>query len=365
MARKPREYVRLPGRGYRRQSLFSVVRIASRLYLGPDHLLLVDSTGGCEEDYRRLYYRDIQTFQVRQTPRGKYWNIALGAFTLLLVGVAFLAVSPVWRAFWLAGAALFGMILFANALRGPTCVSHIRTAVQQEELPSLRRLRTARGVLVRLRSKIEEAQGIVDAQMLTAGAAGPVATVVAARRTWEASTRERSYGGVWHATLFTLLLVDAAHTGLHFAMQDVWLSLLGSLLWCGIGLSAVFALLRSRGGSLPLALRVVTWCTVGYGLVCLGISYVQQIVVSGEMQAEGGFASQFQLLQRTAEISPYESPWLMAALLFALAGSTMLGGLGSVLTVRYRRALRVPPPLAAASATGDESAAGPAGPPAG
>ncbi len=358
MAQTTNEYVRLPGKGFRRQSLFSVVRVTSRLYLGADHLLLADCSGGFEEDYRRLYYRDIQAVQVRRTSRGKHWNLFLGASILLTAGVSFLSSDAAWRGSWLAGAVFFLVVFLANVLRGPTCIAHIRTAVQVEELPSLRRLRAARRVLARLRPKIVEAQGTVDAGMLSGPAVGVAVADVGARRPKEGRARERSYRGEWHVALFTLLLVDAVHTGLHLVVQDLWLSLLGSLLWCGIVVSAVFALLRSQEASPPLALRVVTWAAVGYGFICLGISYVQQIVVSGQMQAEGGFAGQYQVLQRAAEMSPWDSPWLMAVELFVLAGSTLLGGAGALLTVRYARGRRVPPPLANL-ATADEAAAGP------
>lgn len=46
------------------------------LWAGPDHLLLVMSTG-VSETYRRFYYRDIRYIVAGKTGRGKGINIFL------------------------------------------------------------------------------------------------------------------------------------------------------------------------------------------------------------------------------------------------------------------------------------------------
>jgi hypothetical protein len=72
--------------------------------------------------------------------------------------------------------------LVANLLLGPTCVCHLKTAVQTEELPSLRRLRRARKVLARLRPLIVAAQGeltLGEIAARTGQASGPGAVFAA------------------------------------------------------------------------------------------------------------------------------------------------------------------------------------------
>ena len=49
--------------------------------------------------------------------------------------------------------------LVANLLLGPTCVCHIRTAVQIEKIPSLRRQKRTRRVLSQIRPLIDSVQG--------------------------------------------------------------------------------------------------------------------------------------------------------------------------------------------------------------
>src|SRR5262249_54585927 len=72
---KEKTYQSLPGRG--RRSGFVSFGIASgwcSLWLGPDHLLAVDSKN-YQEEYKRFYYRDIQAFIARRTKRVLAMNI--------------------------------------------------------------------------------------------------------------------------------------------------------------------------------------------------------------------------------------------------------------------------------------------------
>lgn len=157
MAENQLAYRRLPGRGFRRQGIVSVTARRSRLWLGEDHLLLVESQYFAEE-YRRFYFRDIQSIVLRKTETGKYFNLVWMSLAIpMLAGV--IASSGAWRIFWSILAIIFGGFLLLNTLYGPTCACQISTAVQSEELPSLKRLRRARKVMARLRPLIAEAQG--------------------------------------------------------------------------------------------------------------------------------------------------------------------------------------------------------------
>jgi hypothetical protein len=172
------QYRRLPGRGVRRQGIATAAR--TRLWLGNDHLLLVDSMWYAE-DYKRFYFRDIQAVIIRKTPTGKTVNIVLGALAVLPLAAALTLTMTsgigYWAAifWWIISAILLGFLL-ANTLLGPTCVCHLKTAVQTEELPSLRRLRRAHKVLARVRPFIVAAQGEFAPGELAARLAQPAAS---------------------------------------------------------------------------------------------------------------------------------------------------------------------------------------------
>jgi hypothetical protein len=152
MPSQPRKYRRLPGTGY------GVAR-RSTLWIGEDHLLGIHSSG-YSEDYKRFYFRDIQAVVLRKTETGRIISGILGAFSVICL-MAVLTTSIGFNFFWYIVTGCFMTFLVINTFFGPTCVCQLRTAVQTEELPSLRRLRRARKVLARLRPLIAAAQGEV------------------------------------------------------------------------------------------------------------------------------------------------------------------------------------------------------------
>jgi hypothetical protein len=157
-----RPYTRLTRN--RLRSPFAVaVTARSSLWLGQDHLLCID-TNGYTETYKRFYFRDIQALTIVLTQRRQFWNWGLGTgqvFCLAGWSYALLAhwsMGAVGMSLALAVTLLVAALLLFNNLLGPTCVSELRTAVQTEDLASVRRLRWARKLLERLRPLIAAAQ---------------------------------------------------------------------------------------------------------------------------------------------------------------------------------------------------------------
>jgi hypothetical protein len=152
----------------RPRSRFSVVSSGnSSLWLGPDHLLCIDSTG-FTENYKRFYFRDIQAFIVRKTDGYKYGSLVLGMLALFLLTIAIVSSGSVARIVLLSFVALFGLCMLLNLLLEPTTACFLQTAVQTESLPSIHRLRKARKVLDILRPLIVSAQGELAAGEIAA-----------------------------------------------------------------------------------------------------------------------------------------------------------------------------------------------------
>jgi hypothetical protein len=160
MAKTPKEYQRLPGRGMRVEGnrLIAVTRSFCSLWLGADHLLLVDRTG-YTESYKRFYFRDIQAVMIRKTAKGAAGSLVLGLLAILFVLWALAVVNLPGRVtLWIIGGC-FAFFTLVNFWLGPTCVAQIKTPVQTEQLPSWNRLPAARKGLERIRPRILEAQG--------------------------------------------------------------------------------------------------------------------------------------------------------------------------------------------------------------
>ena len=146
-----------PTQPYRRLAGSLTVSGFCQLYLAADHLLQAASTGYSER-YKRFYLRDIQAIIVQETEAWKIWGVvaAVPGAIALLIG---LLVGDVGG--WILdalGAALLGAGL-ASYAGGPSCRCVLRTAVQTEPLPALKRIRRARQVLACLQPLIEAAQG--------------------------------------------------------------------------------------------------------------------------------------------------------------------------------------------------------------
>jgi hypothetical protein len=180
MAATEREYRRLPG------AVHTGIAIRSRLWAGRDHLLAVYSSG-YSENYKRFYFRDIQAVILRKTRTARTINEILTPLACIILALALsLSIAGGFDDgfaifWWILGAVLLAFLV-PNILMGPTCVCHLKTAVQTEELTSLRRLRRARKVLARVQPLIVAAQGELTLGEIAArmgGASGPGAAFAA------------------------------------------------------------------------------------------------------------------------------------------------------------------------------------------
>jgi len=156
-------YIRLSRPRTRRQGPIIVSVTRSSLWLGENHLLQIDSNR-FSEDYKRFYFRDIETITIRQTNRYRTWNYVFALLGLLWVA-AFISnrtAAPlgafevgVFSILWLC----IVIPVIVNVFRGPSCRTMLKTAVQTEEIPSLNRIRRARRIMDRIRPLITAAQG--------------------------------------------------------------------------------------------------------------------------------------------------------------------------------------------------------------
>jgi hypothetical protein len=151
MARKPRLYARLT-------RATATVGSYRSLWLGPDHLLLVTSTGYTEE-YRRIDFDKIQGMMTLTSERRTSWAVGwtvIAALSAILIGASYVTGGhPVVPYFFLG----FGLLgLTWNHLLGPTCKVYVMTGVQTLQLPSLVRQRKAARVLARIEPLIALAQ---------------------------------------------------------------------------------------------------------------------------------------------------------------------------------------------------------------
>lgn len=315
MAQPTDNYIRLRGRG---RGLFRT----SELWLAPDHLLCVDSDG-FTESYKRFYFADIQAILTRKTITWIVVASVIGAFACFF-GVLTLAVSDDdLRIFFGVLSGICCCILVLYLATGSTCVSHVKTAVQVEELPTLSRHRTIHKVLEKVRPLILVAQSGQVAQ------SGLTAEQIKAQTAeiWKAIT---FYNGRYHDVLFATFLLSAvlsavylAHPTDHWAMITLSGFVIVALLICFI-----CGLRRQGHSDLPAGLRKFTWACLIYSLVglCATIAVSATLAVT-----DPSFLSAPSATHPTARIT-YAS---------SVALDAPIGLVGLIWLARFRRSRKI------------------------
>ncbi len=345
MAKTEKEYVRLPGRGMRRQGLISAGRAMTSLWLGKDHLLYLENRAGYTESYKRFYYRDIQAFILGKTQSGLIWNLVLGLLFLLCALPAVMVHDTVGKAFLIFLAFVFGIILLIHWLYGPTCVCYIKTAVQTEELPSLSRLPRALKVIERLRSRIAEAQGELTGEQVAASfrtsilasvPETPPVVIPPAPVISPETMPNYFYSGGAHTALFYLLLVDGLIKCVYLLHQFAILIPLGAIVSLAAVICLALALTKQHSSLLDQRLRRITWTALGAygGRLIISTAYAMMLLMfkSGTL----------------ADRSPWKDPLLLGLLVVAIGLNFGVGAYGLFAMREFKRS-QEPPPLPVAN----------------
>jgi hypothetical protein len=143
-------YTRLPGVG-------GFIFFYTRLYQGPDHLMMVN-TNGFSEDYKRFFFQDIQAVVLHKSITGKILNIILIIISCLsLMGALQMGFNSDGIVLSAISGCLIIITLF-HLISGPTCVTQLQTATGTTWLRSVNRLRKAERLLQTIRPLVEQAQ---------------------------------------------------------------------------------------------------------------------------------------------------------------------------------------------------------------
>jgi hypothetical protein len=311
------------------------------LYLADDHVLAVDSNG-FSEDYRHFYFSDIQGILTRRTRRGGTWSIILALMVACsLMGALFLEKEALRIFFWVLSGA-FLVLLLVNAFRGPTCVCHILTAVQEDQLPSLNRLRVAHKVVRTLRDAIERVQGRLSPEEIrtreTETVINPVPSLQELRQPRHRKHQIRHEDGTLHLMTFALMLTDGVVTGVDLLHHTVTMAVVSSLLTAVYCICIVAALVKQHESDIPSAVRRITWGSLGYVCVSYFLSYILAVMAFPTLMTRGpdSMMTQWDMYRAMFAVSPQDSLPVMGVYAFSATCSLVLGALGLVRVKRHR-----------------------------
>jgi hypothetical protein len=347
MARKEKQYRRLPGRGAPAWGLAGT----SSLWMAKDHLLYVSSSGYAER-YKRFYYENIQAFVIRKTVAGKVVNILVGAIAAMALVPVLIGIigemNEGTMIFFGVVAAVFGVVLLGNWARGSTCATFIHTGVQAERIYSIGRFYIAMKVLRKVRPLIEEAQGTLDTEGVEVARAEwtraaesekTTQSPLAARAT---VVVKKYYGGVFHLLLFLFILADVWRVALMFYYTSIVLVILGLVGIAGILLWLMLSLAMHRRATIASDVKASTWAAFGYLVLGQILGYVRTLiaVLQNDLSVQDRAASLGVWIGNSMGDKS-----LFFTVLPVMAAGLFVGVFGLVATVRYRRRATTPPPI--------------------
>ncbi len=327
MAQNKKRYRKLAKKG----GLFAYYSI----WQGADHLITAETTMASEE-YRRFYYGDIQAIVIRKTAWHHVFSLLSGLPAVLFMILGLWGDGLAYA--WLALAVWTGAMLGINLWRGPTCVCHVRTAVQNERVRALVRLRRVHRVLDQITPLIAQAQGHLPTGPSPAGATVSPAPQRGHEDPPAARAREAASTPVsprLHQALFGGYVIQALLAGIGFNVNGLIFGLLESLFVIGVMILTFVALARQAASDISPAAKHFTWA--GLGFVCLQIA-------SGYIMGFWSFTrhpeligDQWALFKHLVMLSPHDHPMLMGLQLFTLVAALILGAGGLVSLWTHRR----------------------------
>lgn len=267
-----------------------------RLWMAPDHLLFL-TINHYSETSKRFYFRDIQALVISNNNKGRNSSIAIGIITIIfgIISLTFLKSEiPELATVTLVCGSMTLIGLVINFIYGKTCTVRLHTAVQVEELPSLRFLRTTIKVVGMLKPMIEAAQGRLTPEEIDAYSpesveiqlsthANPVGIVPPKTGYTGPITHEN---GKIHMALFWALLVKAISSSIGVFYQHSFKYSMDWILVIAILVLAAIALRNQRNSDLPETLKAITWVGLGSTIVFLLIGLFYSIML--KWQYHGG-----------------------------------------------------------------------------
>ena len=315
-------YRKLPGK--KKNFLMGV----HRLWVAEDHLLQVHSRVGTEQ-YQRFYFKDIQALVTRKTVYGKIYNGLLAAIFLLLMLPA-ISLDGGGAIFFYIMAGLFLIFLLANWLMGPTCLTHLKTAVQHETLPSLNRLKTATRVMNQLRLMIQAEQGKLSRENILQGLPHiqeriktPVKPSKMKSRHAAGNQAEWKPRGRLHIFMMTVLFARALLGLSGFYVNHLALTVVDMGIFMTVFILAIIFLVRQYDPPRHTGMLVIAWSTVAY--VALSAISGYAIFIGMAFKDPSAMFNQWKQIEQVARLSPNDNMMLMGLQLFFVIFATLLG----------------------------------------
>jgi hypothetical protein len=330
VAKRRKIYKRLPGK--RRLPFWT-----NSLWIGPDHLLSVDSRS-VSENYKRFYYRDIQAIIIRKIDHWKITNIILGSISgiffllmLLLEGGWSIFLGVVWS--------LSFVVFLYYLIWGANCETHIKTAVQIERLPAFYRLRSLSRAMILLIQRIENAQGRLEREALMENRDESTGEILKTRQNQAfiqaVSSKDEKGGG--HTILYILLSLYGILVVADMFYNHITYSIMSTLFSLSIGAFAIIALIKQSKSNLSSQLKKTTWIALAFVIIDFITGLILTFYLTLNSLFEGKqFQNEYEMMKMMSEMSPFENTFFFIIYMFTASGALILGVIGLYLVFKTR-----------------------------
>jgi hypothetical protein len=332
-------YVRIPGKKkgfYRRCTL----------WMGDDHLLLVESSGYTEQ-YKRLHYKDIQAVIIQETTRKRDLNILFTAFAFLAATPSLIQLDVLDSLLSFLGiitSATFLLALLVNIHKGQTCLCRIQMPLANHEVPSLGRQKHVHALLDRLKPEVERFQGRISREDMKASLYRMSLSRSRSRPSTSpyAPSQLPTLNGEparLHWIAFGCLLLDVVLTYLVIHNNSLMATVSSTLMSMAMFALLVTGVVRQRKTQIPGIVKTLTWTALVlltlYSLFCWIYVYATFILA----QRVDVFRDQWALLSAISQLELYEHPLLVKVMMGYAATSLVIGfsGLAALLTDYWPR----------------------------
>ncbi len=301
-------------------------------------MLLVESTGGMSEYYKRFYYKDIQSISITRTKTEIIKNSFISVMALLffLMASSFLKSEEGVSIFLFIIAAVFFLFLVINLIQGASCVCWITTAVQRVKLKPVNRCRQASKMMAIIGPRIEQVQGAISFNDLgeRMNKRAPSAHV----------KKEINSPGIpvetlrfWYKTLFIMCLAGAGLGCFLLYSHSLFPYLLGSMFGIGFVIVTIITLVKQSQREEKSSVNFLPWVIIGVFILELieGYSLLMMMIIKGETNPDY-MNNQIVLMEKMAALNHFDIPLALGADLVIITGLLIVGLTGLILTGKNR-----------------------------
>ncbi len=308
-----------------------------RLWIGRDHLLLVQSTG-ISETYRRFYFKDIQALNlVRQ--KGPSYGKWLRLLLVLITG----ALGVVcWKNGAMPMDIILGVLCLAGLfftvrsfLKGPGCECWIYSSVQKEKLSCVNTMKTAQKFMDLIVPKIEAAQG----RLSPAALAAKTDLMAAQPATLVKHGRKEPVTMAWHRALFGVLILSGMISTAYLFLRWPALTILTGVVFLAGFAVSIIAVIRQIGS--PLASRVKTITVLSIVLLVMTgiLGYVELFLAMFQdiRHAQAISYNSWEMVKLLSRTDPFQYPVILGVDIFLIVSFLLLGISGTVCVRKSER----------------------------